>query len=83
MMMSDKPSAPHHGRPPIARGVSELPTLVHRLNNQLGIILANAELLESKLSDEAARTRAHQIVSSAIDAIGTARQIRMTSDATV
>ena len=32
--------------------------LFHRLNNQLGIILANAELLEAKLAEDAARARA-------------------------
>ena len=32
--------------------------LFHRLNNQLGIILANAELLEAKLADEISRARA-------------------------
>jgi hypothetical protein len=36
---------------------SELGLLFHRLNNQLGIILANAELLEAKLADEAQRAR--------------------------
>jgi hypothetical protein len=29
----------------------ELVALYHRLNNQLGIVLANAELLESKAAD--------------------------------
>jgi hypothetical protein len=29
----------------------DLRTLFHRLNNQLGIILANAELLEAKTTD--------------------------------
>ena len=32
--------------------------LFHRLNNQLGIILANAELLEAKLGEETGRARA-------------------------
>ena len=54
----------------------ELGALFHRLNNQLGIILANAELLETKLGDQRSRTRAGQIVASAIDAIGTAQDIR-------
>ena len=58
----------------------ELRTLLHRLNNQLGIILANAELLETKLVDDGARSRARQMVSSAVDAIGTVRQIRLKSD---
>ena len=35
----------------------ELRTLLHQVNNQLGIILANAELLEAKLEDGASRAR--------------------------
>lgn len=54
-----------------------LQTLFHRLNNQLGIILANAELLEAKLGDDASRSRARQIVASAADAIGTATDLRV------
>ena len=54
----------------------EVQLLFHRLNNQLGIILAHAELLEAKASDESDRTRAAQIVSSALDAMTTAREIR-------
>jgi hypothetical protein len=50
--------------------------LFHRLNNQLGIILANAELLEAKCVDEASRARASQVVSSAIEAMTTARELR-------
>jgi hypothetical protein len=54
----------------------EVQLLFHRLNNQLGIILAHAELLEAKASDESNRARAAQIVSSALDAMTTAREIR-------
>ena len=50
--------------------------LFHRLNNQLGIILANAELLEAKLKDETSRSRAAQIVTSAVEVISVARHIR-------
>lgn len=50
--------------------------LFHRLNNQLGIILANAELLEKKAADETSRARASQIVASALDAMATAKEIR-------
>ena len=49
--------------------------LLHRLNNALGIILANAELLESKAADEINRARASQMVASALDAMGTAKEI--------
>jgi hypothetical protein len=50
--------------------------LFHRLNNQLGIILANAELIEAKAGDEMSRRRAAQMVSSALDAMTTAKEIR-------
>jgi hypothetical protein len=55
---------------------TDLGLLFHRLNNQLGIILAHAELLESKAADEASRARAGQLVSSALDAMGTTKAIR-------
>ena len=54
----------------------ELRTLFHRLNNQLGIILAHAELLEAKAADDMSRSRASLVVSSALDAMGTAKEIR-------
>jgi hypothetical protein len=54
----------------------DLGLLFHRLNNQLGIILANAELLEAKVSDEMTRARASQVVASVLDAMSTAREIR-------
>jgi hypothetical protein len=53
--------------------------LFHRLNNQLGIILANAELLEAKVSDDMSRARAAQVVASVLDAMATAREIRLRS----
>ena len=55
----------------------DLGLLFHRLNNQLGIILANAELLEAKLKDEVSRARATPIVSGVLDALATAREIRV------
>ena len=68
----------------------DLGLLFHRLNNQLGIILANAELLEAKLGEEAARARASQVVASVLEAMTTAKEIRLrlkdvgqTSDTTV
>lgn len=58
----------------------DLRLLFHRLNNQLGIILANAELLEAKATDASGRARAAQLVTSALDAMGTAREIRRLVD---
>jgi hypothetical protein len=59
-----------------AADVDQLGLLFHRLNNQLGIILAHAELLEAKAGDDMTRARASQVVSSAVDAMATAREIR-------
>lgn len=60
----------------------ELRLLFHRLNNQLGIILAHAELLESKTTDETNRARAAQVVASALDAMATAKEIRQITSLT-
>jgi hypothetical protein len=54
----------------------DLQALFHRLNNQLGIVLAHAELLEAKASDAVHRDRAAQVVSSALAALSTVREIR-------
>ena len=54
----------------------ELQSLFHQLNNQLGIVLANAELLEAKSADEMGRARASQVVASVLDAMATARELR-------
>jgi hypothetical protein len=59
----------------------ELRRLFHRLNNQLGIMLAHAELLESKALDDVSRARAGQVVTSILDAMGTAREIRRRAEA--
>jgi len=55
--------------------------LFHQLNNQLGIILANAELLENRLADESHRLRAGQVVSSSLEAIETVRKLRLAAEA--
>ena len=55
-----------------------LRTLMHRLNNQLGVILAHAELLEAKSPDERHRERATKVVTAAIQAMSLAREIRTT-----
>ncbi len=59
----------------------DLRQLFHQLNNQLGIILAHAELLEVKVADDGHRARASQVVSSVLDAMGTVREIRIRSEA--
>jgi len=61
---------------------SDLGHLFHRLNNQLGIILSHAELLEAKASDEISRARAAQVVASTLEAMGTAREIRRHTNGT-
>jgi len=79
------PTASPVGPAPIAPETpfdSELRVLFHRLNNQLGIILAHAELLEAKAADSGSRARAEQVVASALDAMGTAKAIRQLSDVT-
>ena len=55
---------------------TDLGALFHRLNNQLGIILANAELLDAQVKDDTSRARASQIVTSVVEAISTARYIQ-------
>lgn len=72
--MNVAPSVPG-GRTDAGVREQELRVLFHRLNNQLGIILAHAELLELRTSDEANRARASQIVASALEAMGTSREI--------
>lgn len=57
-------------------GVEHLRSLMHRLNNQLGVILAHAELLEVKAGDELQRARATQVVTAALQAMSLAREIR-------
>ena len=54
----------------------ELRLLFHRLNNQLGIILAHAELLEAKATDDISRSRAGQVVASTLEAMTTVKEIR-------
>lgn len=74
-------SQPKRSRADAPEPSPDLRQLFHQLNNQLGIILAHAELLEVKVADEGHRARASQVVSSVLDAMGTAREIRMRSEA--
>jgi hypothetical protein len=55
---------------------TDLSTVFHRLNNQLGVILANAELLEARLTEETQRARAGQVVTGALEAISTIQDLR-------
>jgi hypothetical protein len=57
-----------------------LPTLFHTLNNQLGIILSHAELLEAKVRDDSQKARASEIITATLDALATSRKIRETVD---
>jgi hypothetical protein len=50
--------------------------LFHRLNNQLGIVLANAELLEARLAEPGHRARAGQVIEGALQAMATVRELR-------
>lgn len=56
--------------------MSEISRLLHGLNNQLGVILANAELLEHRLGDDANKVRASLVVSGTLEAISTAQRLR-------
>jgi hypothetical protein len=66
-------------RDAVPSGSSEPETadaLFHRLNNLLGVVLVNAELLESKAPDAPTQARAGQVVASVLDALATARALR-------
>lgn len=56
--------------------LSPLADLFHRLNNHLGIVLVNAELIEAKCPDAATRTRAADVVSAAVSALDAVKEIR-------
>ena len=48
----------------------------HRLNNHLGIVLVNAELIEQRTPDASTRTRAADIVAAAVAALEAVKTIR-------
>lgn len=52
--------------------------LLHRLNNQLGVILAHAELIETKAQDMSQKARASQVVTAALQAMAVSRELRET-----
>lgn len=81
------PDTPGQGAPRSSPGGADgerpddvLRRLFHRLNNQLGIILAHAELIEAKAADDGQRARAAQIVGATLEAMSTAREIRQYTD---
>jgi hypothetical protein len=49
--------------------------LFHKLNNHLGIVLVNAELIEAKCPDEGTRTRAADVVQAAVSALNAVKEI--------
>ena len=61
----------------------QLRLLFHQLNNQLGVVLAHAELMEAKSPDVMHRARAEQVVRSVLEALGTAKEIRRRSETLV
>jgi len=61
---------------PTAAPLGDLSRVFHRLNNQLGVILANAELLEARLTDDVQKARAGQVVAGALEAIGAVQELR-------
>ena len=63
--------------PPVEADLREM---FHRLNNQLGIILAHAELLELKAADASERARAAQVIASTLAAMSTARELRQRTE---
>jgi hypothetical protein len=69
------PALPTNDRTGAAPKGTELRVLFHRLNNQLGVILAHAELLELTSPDDMQRARASQIVAATHEAMGTSREL--------
>ena len=72
------PQGPLAGELPVQPVISsgDLSKVFHRLNNQLGVVLANAELLEARLTDQTHRARAEQVVAGALEAIGAVQELR-------
>lgn len=62
--------------PSVSTSPRDFSKLFHKLNNQLGVVLANAELLESRLTGDGERERAGLVVSGALEAIATVRDLR-------
>lgn len=82
MVTRDGPAAPTSVQPFSMHSQPDLSAIFHRLNNQLGVILANAELLEARASDETNRARASQVVTGVLEAMGAVRELRAAIDET-
>ena len=61
--------------------MDDLRQLFHTLNNQLGIILTHAELIEAKAPDDGLRKKATTVLESTMDALRTVREMRTRLDA--
>jgi hypothetical protein len=70
---------PFQGDPDALEG-RDLQSLFHQLNNQLGIILAHAELLEAKATADAERVRAAQVVDATLESMNVLRALRQRID---
>jgi hypothetical protein len=55
---------------------ADLGALLHGLNNQLGVILAHAELLQAKAQDDVQRARAAELVKAALGAMTISRALQ-------
>lgn len=73
---SPRVSETRTGSPAAAPEGAELRSLLHRLNNQLGVVIAHAELLDVRAPDPTNRAHSAQIVASTLEAMGVARAIR-------
>ena len=56
--------------------LSPLADLFHRLNNHLGIVLVNAELIDAKCPAAGTGARAADVVSAAVSALDAVKEIR-------
>ena len=63
---------------PLVGVMTDSKELLHKLNNQLGVILAHAELLETKAQDASQKARASQVVNAALQAMAVSRELRET-----
>ena len=55
----------------------DVQSLFHRLNDQLGVVLARAELLQARAGSESDRRQAEAIVGSTLSALATIRELRL------